>query len=89
MALGAETHDVLMLIFRQSMTPVLAGMAAGAALTLALRTVLASLLFATRPTDPAAFGVAALVLGVTTTAACLIPARRAARIDAAAALRRE
>lgn len=88
-ALGAETRDVLMLIFRQSMIPVAAGMSLGAALTLTLRSVLASLLFATRPTDPAAFGMAAAVLGATTMAACLIPARRAARIDAAAVLRGE
>ncbi|MGH9667775.1 MAG: ABC transporter permease [Bryobacteraceae bacterium] len=89
MALGAGARDVVLPIVRQSMTPVAAGIALGAALTFALSKVLASLLFATRPADPAAFGCAALVLGAVTTAACLLPARRAARIDPAAALRRE
>lgn len=39
--------------------------------------------------DPAAFGIAALVLGAATMAAYLIPGRRAARIDPAVALRGE
>lgn len=88
-ALGAGNRQVLGMIVRQSMMPVVSGMLLGACLTLALRTILASLLFATRPTDPAAFGGAALALGLVAVAACLLPARKVAHIDPAAVLRME
>ena len=49
---------------------------------------LAQFLFGVAPLDPATFVVTGAVLTVTALAACAIPARRAARIDAIEALRR-
>jgi predicted permease len=88
-ALGAQVRDVLRLIVTQGMRMVLIGLALGLAGALALTRLLASLLFGVGATDPVTFvGVAVLLLAVAF-AACYVPARRAARVDPLAALRRE
>jgi len=87
MALGASTGDVLRLILRQSMALTGIGLAAGLIAAVAATRVLASMLFEVKATDPATYiGVAAL-LGAVSLAASYIPARRAARVDPASALR--
>jgi putative ABC transport system permease protein len=89
MALGASTGDVLRLILRQGMALTGIGLAVGLIAAVAATRVLASMLFEVKPTDPATFiGVAAL-LGAVSLAASYIPARRAARVDPAYALRRD
>jgi putative ABC transport system permease protein len=89
MALGAQRGDVLGMVLRQGMTPVFAGLAAGALSAVGLGRYLESLLFQVSPRDPLAFAVSGTVLLVVSVAACLIPARRATRVSPTEALRFE
>jgi putative ABC transport system permease protein len=89
MALGASRGDVLAMVLRQGMMPVLAGLAGGAAAALALGSYVASLLFEVSPRDPAAFAAASGVLLAVSAAACLLPAHRATRVNPVEALRFE
>jgi putative ABC transport system permease protein len=89
MALGASPPEVLRMVFRQGLLPVVLGVALGAAGALALARAIASQFYGVQPTDPAIFlGAAALVLLVAGLA-CSIPARRATRVDPLVALRYE
>jgi predicted permease len=89
MALGAGRGRVLRLVLRQGMTPVFAGLAAGAFAALAIGSYVSSLLFEVSPRDPVAFAIAAAVLVAVSALACWIPARRAAAVDPLAAIRYE
>ena len=89
LALGATTSDVLRLVVRQGMALVLIGVGVGVAAALALTRVIASQLYAVRPTDPITFGTVALVLSAIALLATLIPARRATRVDPVVTLRDE
>ena len=89
MALGAQIRDVLVLILREGMGLVLAGIALGLVGALALSRFLRSLVFGVGTTDiPTFFAVAAL-LSIIALVACYLPARRALRIDPIIALREE
>jgi len=89
MALGAEARSVQRLILRQSMRPVLIGAVIGIAGCAAVSKILSRILFGVSAYDPLAFaGVPILLIGI----ACLashLPARRAALVDPAVALRHE
>ena len=87
MAIGASRRDVIRLILRQGMRPVVIGIAAGIASALALARAVASLLFGIGTADPFAFGGAALLLALVALAAVYLPARRASGLDPLAALR--
>ena len=87
LALGAEPGDVLGMVLRQGMLPVLVGLAAGGAAALAIGRYLESLLFHVSPRDPVAFGVSGTLLLLVSAAACLIPARRATQVNPIDALR--
>jgi putative ABC transport system permease protein len=89
MALGARGTDVLNLVMGQGMRPVLAGLVVGMAGSLALGQGLSTLLFGVAPHDALTMAGAAAVLAAAAAVACYLPARRAARLDPAAALRRE
>jgi len=89
MALGATRSDVLKMVLRQGMMPVVAGLAGGAVAALALGRFVASLLFQVSAHDPRAFIAAAAVLLLVSVAACLVPARRATLVDPTEALRCE
>jgi putative ABC transport system permease protein len=89
MALGARRGDVVGMIVAQGLRLTAAGVAIGVAGALALTRFMSSLLYNVSPTDPRTFAVIALLLSSVATAACLIPARRATRVDPMAALRRE
>jgi putative ABC transport system permease protein len=89
MALGARAADVLGLVLRQGMAPVVAGLAAGLVLALSLGRLGSSLLFEVPPHDVGTLAAAAAVLTAAALLACALPARRAARIDPAQALRDE
>jgi putative ABC transport system permease protein len=88
-ALGAGQRRVLRLVLRQGMTPVLAGLAAGALAAVAIGSYVSSLLFEVSPHDPVAFALAAAVLVAVSALACWIPARRAAGVNPLDAIRYE
>jgi putative ABC transport system permease protein len=87
MALGARPAGVVALVVRQGVTPAAIGLVVGLGAALLLTKVLSKLLFGVGPRDPVSFASVALVLlGVAITASYL-PARRAACVDPAGALR--
>jgi putative ABC transport system permease protein len=87
MALGAKPRSVLQLIVGQGMKVVLIGV--GLAGGLALGRAVSSLVFGVPVRDPATFSLVAAVLTAVALAACIIPARKAARLDPLVALREE
>jgi predicted permease len=92
MALGAGRSRVLKMIVSQGMTLTLIGVALGLGgayvLTKYLET-LTSMLYGVQPRDPLTFGVVAVLLTVVALIACLVPARRATRVEPMEALRYE
>jgi len=89
MALGARPAQALALVARESAAVVGAGLVLGSAGALASARLFAGLLFGVGPADPPALLAAVLVLGAISLAATLVPARRAALVDPAVALRAE
>jgi len=89
MALGAQSRDVMRLILRQGLVLTLGGLAAGLAGAILLTRFLTGLLFEVKPTDPLMYAVVAGLLAFVALAACLIPARRATKVDPLVALRYE
>ncbi len=89
MALGARPAQALALVARESAAVVGTGLLLGSAGALASARLFAGLLFGVGPTDPPALLAAVLVLGAISVAATLVPARRAALVDPAVALRAE
>jgi predicted permease len=89
MALGADRRDVVRLVVGQGMGLVLVGVGLGLVGSVALTRAVASLLFGISPTDATTFALVPVGLMVVALLACLLPARRAARIDPMRALRYE
>jgi predicted permease len=87
MALGAGGSDLLRLVMAQGLALTAGGIALGAAVAFGLTRLLGDLLYKVSPRDPVAFGSALAVMVVAATAACLLPAWRAARTDPIRALR--
>jgi ABC-type antimicrobial peptide transport system permease subunit len=89
MALGARPGDVTRLIVRQGLLLTAAGITAGAGAALWLSRYLRTQLYAVSPLDPAVYALVMALLVAVAILACLIPARRAAKIDPMTALRCE
>jgi putative ABC transport system permease protein len=89
MALGAQTQDVLRLVVRQGMKPVLIGLIVGLLATFAVGRLLTAQLYQISPHNPFLLGATAAVLALAALLACLIPARRATLVDPIQALRTE
>jgi putative ABC transport system permease protein len=89
MALGAQSRDVLRLILRQGFFLTLGGLFAGLGGAVLLTRFLTGLLFEVKPTDPLTYAIVAVLLAFVALAACLIPARRATKVDPLVALRYE
>lgn len=88
-AVGAGPRHIYSLVFRGTRRVLLGGLLAGAAATLVLGRLAASLLFKVRPTDFVAFSVAVAILAAATALAAWLPARRATRTDPIVVLRAE
>ena len=89
MALGAGGGDVLSLILSMGGKLALIGLGIGLAAGLTLARLLRSEVFDVPETDLAAMSGVVLLLGVTVLLACILPARRASRLDPMSALRHE
>lgn len=89
MALGAQAFDILSLIIRRGMLLTALGIVAGLAGSLALTRFIASMLFGVTATDAVTFVLITVLLSVVALVACLIPARRATKVDPMIALRFE
>jgi len=87
MALGATQRTVQLGIIGQTLRMAVLGIVVGALASLAVSSLIASLLFATAPTDPATFAIIFTLLAAVALAAGYIPARRASRINPMVALR--
>ena len=87
MALGAQIVDVLKLVVRRAMLLAVIGIGIGVAGAVAITRYMAALLFGVKPIDVITFIGVAVVLAIVVLVACLVPARRAAKIDPLEALR--
>jgi putative ABC transport system permease protein len=86
-AMGGSRHSIMVMVIREGMVLVIAGVVVGLAATFVLTRTIAALLYGVSPTDPATLaGTAALLLAVALIA-CYMPARRATMVDPLAALR--
>jgi predicted permease len=88
-ALGARPADVLGLVVREGLSRAGLGLALGAVAALLVTRVFRAMLYDVSPGDPLSFLAAGAVLGLVALGACLVPARRAARIEPMTALRTE
>jgi predicted permease len=89
MALGAQARQVLGMVMGQGARLVAVGLVLGIVGALALRQILAGMLFGVAPTDPTIFASVIVVLSAVSLAACYLPARKATRISPMVALRQE
>ena len=87
MALGAESRQVSWLILKRGLVQLAIGLTLGLAGALALSRVMQRLLVGVTPTDPVTFAAITLLLTIVAIGACLLPARRATRVDPLIALR--
>ena len=88
-ALGAQQHDLLALILRQGLAPVIVGLLGGTAAALLGGSIVQALLYEIKPFDPPTFAVVIAVVAIVAVIGCFIPARRAMRVDPMVALRYE
>jgi putative ABC transport system permease protein len=89
MALGAQRSQVAWLFLRRTLLQLALGLAIGLAGAIGVGQLIRGLLVRTSAADPLTFAAIVIVLVAVTAAACFIPARRATRLDPAAALRCE
>ena len=87
MALGAGNGQVVGLVLRQGIMIAAVGIVVGVVGALALSRITQSLLYGVEPSDPAVFGAVVAVISLVAVAACLIPMRRATRVDPLTAIR--
>ena len=88
-ALGATPMHIVRSIFSEALVLTVIGLVLGVGTALALSSVLSTLLFKVHATDAWTYGVAVILIPVVAVLASYPPAARAARIDPAAALRRQ
>jgi len=89
MALGARQGQILGMVLRNGLGLIAAGVAIGLLASAALTRLISSELWGVSATDPWTFAAVICVLAASGSAACLLPAWRAARVDPTRALRYE
>jgi ABC-type antimicrobial peptide transport system permease subunit len=89
MALGAQRGELLRLVLIDGLRPVVIGLAIGSGGAIATGTLIKSMLYGTRPVDPAVFAFMVGSLILTALFASMAPALRACRIEPTQALRME
>jgi putative ABC transport system permease protein len=89
MAIGATAGDIRKLVLLQGMVPLGIGLTFGLAASFAVNRVLEAELVEVSPADPITLVAASAALVLSATLGCLIPARRAMRVDPIIALRHE
>jgi len=89
LALGARPADIMRKVLAEGGALGAAGLGVGVVLSLAVTRALAGLLVGVGPVDPLTYTAIAMLLGVSTLAACYLPASRAAKVDPLEALRYE
>jgi len=88
-ALGAARADVVRLVMIETLGMAAVGVALGLGAALALTRLAGSILYQVRADDPLTFATVGVVLAAVAVVAAIVPARRAARVDPAIALRSE
>jgi putative ABC transport system permease protein len=88
-AVGAQTRDVVLMILGSGWRLTAIGLAAGLVLAFGFARGLAALFFGVQPEDPIVYAGVAAIVCVVALAACVTPARRAARLEPVVALRHE
>jgi putative ABC transport system permease protein len=86
-SLGATPWNIASLVLRQALAVTSSGLAVGLAVSAALARSLSQLLYGVAPLDTLSFVVVPALLGIVALCACLVPARRAARLDPMKVLR--
>ena len=89
MALGAQRQQVVRLVLGAGLRPAFYGLALGIVVSAGAVRLIQSMLYGTRPLDPAIFAAVAATLLAVAALACLVPAWRASRIDPMRTLRTE
>jgi predicted permease len=87
MAIGAQTADVVRLMVRESLTPVVIGLVGGALLSLLASRWLAQLLYGVSSYDPMTLAGAGVIFVLVAIAAGALPSRAASRVNPVLALR--
>jgi ABC-type antimicrobial peptide transport system permease subunit len=89
LALGAQTGQILRLLFREGLLLAVAGLAIGLLASVFLSGYVRALFYAVTPSDPLSLSLAALILLSSAALAVWLPARHAARISPIEALRHQ
>lgn len=87
MTLGARPIAVMGLVLKEGLIQAAAGLAIGLTGAVVVMRGFRTMLFQVSPADPLTLGVVAALLLATATLACIVPARRAMRVDPVRALR--
>ena len=89
MALGASPQRIIWLVLKKGMGLTLLGVGIGLVASFAVTRLISSLLFGVKAADPLTYFAVPALLGVVALIACLVPARRAVKVDPVVVLRYE